>query len=170
MPAGVRRHPEHCRQNPGHSHPGSVVISDATYRLVQGYFVCQSLGDQALPGVAEPMPLYQVLHVSEARGRLDAASPGGLTPLVGRDVEVALLQERWVQVQQGIGQVVVLSGEAGIGKSRLVRALIERLSGTPFTRLECRCSPYHQHTALYPITDLLQRTLRWTGRCLQTRR
>ena len=68
-----------------------------------------------------------------------------------------------MQVQQGIGQVVVLSGEAGIGKSRLVRALIERLSGTPFTRLECRCSPYHQHTALYPITDLLQRTLRFDG-------
>lgn len=143
--------------------PGSVVISDATYRLVQGYFVCQSLGDQALPGVAEPMPLYQVLHVSEARGRLDAASPRGLTPLVGRDVEVALLQERWAQVQQGIGQVVVLNGEAGIGKSRLVRALIECLTGTPFTRLECRCSPYHQHTALYPIMDLLQRSLRFDG-------
>jgi len=143
--------------------PGSVVISDATYRLVQGYFVCQRLGDQALPGVAEPMPLYQVLHVSEARGRLDAASPRGLTPLVGRDVEVALLQERWAPVQQGIGQVVVLSGEAGIGKSRLVRALIECLTGTPFTRLECRCSPYHQHTALYPIMDLLQRSLRFDG-------
>jgi TOMM system kinase/cyclase fusion protein len=143
--------------------PGSVVISDATYRLVRGYFVCQRLGDQVLPGVAEPIPLYQVLHVSEARGRLDAASPRGLTPLVGRDVEVALLQERWAQVQQGIGQVVVLSGEAGMGKSRLVRALIERLTGTPFTRLECRCSPYHQHTALYPIMDLLQRSLRFDG-------
>jgi predicted ATPase/class 3 adenylate cyclase len=143
--------------------PGSVVISDATCRLVQGYFVCQSLGDQVLPGVAEPIPLYQVLHVSEARGRLDAASPRGLTPLVGRDVEVALLQERWAQVQQGIGQVVVLSGEAGIGKSRLVRALIDRLTGTPFTRLECRCSPYHQHTALYPLVDLLQRSLQFAG-------
>ena len=143
--------------------PGSVVISDATYRLVQGYFVCQSLGDQVLPGVAEPIPLYQVLHVSEARGRLDAASPRGLTPLVGRDVEVALLQERWTQVQQGIGQVVVLSGEAGMGKSRLVRVLIERLTGTPFTRLECRGSPYHQHTALYPIMGLLQRSLRFDG-------
>jgi class 3 adenylate cyclase len=105
--------------------PGSVVISEATHRLVQGYFVCQSLGDQALPGVAEPMPLYQVLQVSEARGRLDATAPRGLTPLVGREAEVALLQERWAQAQQGLGQVVVLSGEAGMGKSRLVRALLQ---------------------------------------------
>jgi predicted ATPase/class 3 adenylate cyclase/DNA-binding winged helix-turn-helix (wHTH) protein len=141
--------------------PEHVVISGATYRLVQGYFVCEDLGEHTLPGVEEPLPLYQVLHVSEARGRLEAASSRGLTPLVGRDAEMVLLQERWAQVQQGIGQVVMLSGEAGIGKSRLVRALIERLGETPFTCLECRCSPYYQHTALYPVVDLLQRSLRF---------
>ncbi len=141
--------------------PESVVISDATYRLVQGYFVCQDLGEHTLPGVATPIALYQVLHASDARGRLEAAARRGLTPLVGRDIEIALLQERWVQVQQGSGQGVMLSGEAGIGKSRLVRALIEQLAETPFTRLEYRCSPYHQHTALYPAVDLLQRSLRF---------
>ncbi len=141
--------------------PERVVISGATYRLVQGYFVCQDLGEHTLPGVAEPLPLYHVLHVSDARGRLEAASSRGLTPLVGRDAEMVLLQERWAQVQEGIGQVVMLSGEAGIGKSRLVRALIERLGETPLTRLECRGSPYYQHTALYPVVDLLQRSLRF---------
>ena len=139
--------------------PESVVISAATYRLVQGYFVCQDLDEYTLPGVATPIALYQVLHASDARGRLEAAARRGLTPLVGRDIEIALLQERWLQVQQGSGQGVMLSGEAGIGKSRLVRALIEQLAETPFTRLEYRCSPYHQHTALYPAVDLLQRKL-----------
>jgi class 3 adenylate cyclase/DNA-binding winged helix-turn-helix (wHTH) protein/predicted ATPase len=141
--------------------PDRMVISGATYRLVQGYFVCQDLGEHTLPGVMEPLSLYQVLHVSDARGRLETASAGGLTPLVGRDAEMVLLRERWAQVQQGIGQVVMLSGEAGIGKSRLVRALIERLGETPLTRLECRCSPYYQYTALYPVVDLLQRSLRF---------
>jgi TOMM system kinase/cyclase fusion protein len=142
--------------------PGSVVISKATYRLVQGYFVCRNF-DQPLLGVAGPLPLYHVLRASKARGRLDTASPRGLTPLLGRGAEVALLRERWTQVQQGLGQVVMLSGEAGIGKSRLVRALVEQLAETPLTRLECRGSPYHQHTALYPLVDLLQRRLGLDG-------
>jgi predicted ATPase/class 3 adenylate cyclase len=139
--------------------PESVVISGATYGLVQGYFVCQDLGEHTLPGVATPTALYQVVQASDARGRLEAAARRGLTSLVGRDIEIALLQERWTQVQQGSGQAVLLSGEAGIGKSRLVRALIEQLAETPFTRLEYRCSPYHQHTALYPAVELLQRSL-----------
>ena len=141
--------------------PESVVISEATSRLVQGYFVCQDLGEHTLPGVATPIVLSQVLQTSEARGRLEAAARRGLTPLVGRDIEIALLQERWGQVQQGSGQAVMLSGEAGIGKSRLVRALIEQLAETPLMHLEYRCSPYHQHTALYPAVDLLQRSLRF---------
>jgi len=139
--------------------PESVVISGAIYGLVQGYFVCQDLGEQTLPGVATPIALYQVLQASDARGRLEAVARRGLTPLVGRDIEIALLQERWIQVQQGSGQAVLLSGEAGIGKSRLVRALIEQLAETPCTRLEYHCSPYHQHTALYPAVELLQRSL-----------
>jgi hypothetical protein len=140
--------------------PESIVISGATYRLVQGYFVCQDLDEYTLPGVATSIALYQVLHASDARGRLEAAARRGLTPLVGRDIEIALLQERWLQVQQGSGQGVMLSGEAGIGKSRCCwssRALAE----TPLTRLEYRCSPYHHHTALYPAVDQLQRSLRF---------
>ena len=97
--------------------PNTLVISDATYRLVQGYFECQDLGAQTLRGVAEPVHVYRVLQESGARGRLDVAETRGLTPLVGRESEVTLLLERWEQVKAGQGQVVLLTGDAGIGKS-----------------------------------------------------
>src|SRR5262245_62934081 len=98
-----------------------------------------------------------------ARSRLEAAGRPGLTPLVGREPEVALLRERWAQVKDGLGQVVLLSGEAGIGKSRLVQVLTEQVAAEPRAWLTpCQCSPYHQHTALYPLIDLLERvTLRF---------
>jgi class 3 adenylate cyclase/predicted ATPase len=139
----------------------TVVISHATYRLVQDYFECQTLGEQHLRGVAEPVTLYRVLHHSGVQSRLDVASTRGLTPLVGRESEVALLVERWQQARDGQGQVVLLSGEAGIGKSRLVQVLKDHVASEPHTRWECRSLPYYQNTALYPIIDLLQRTLRW---------
>jgi predicted ATPase len=145
----------------GLAQPDTVVISDRTARLVEGYFTCQPLGAQELKGVAQPLQVYRVLYASAAQRRLDVAATRGLTPLVGRASEVALLQERWVQVKDGMGHVVVLSGEAGIGKSRLVQVLKEQVAGEAHTRWECRCSPYYQHTALYPIIDLLQRALRW---------
>jgi len=81
--------------------------------------------------------------------------------LVGREAEVTLLLDRWAQVTDGLGQVVLLSGEAGIGKSRLVQVLKDHLAGEPHTRLECRCSPYHTNSALYPVIDLWQRVLRF---------
>ena len=88
---------------------------------------------------------------STARSRLDAAGEHGLTPLVGREQEVALLRERWTQVKDGLGQVVLLSGEAGIGKSRLVQVLKEQVAAEPQAWLTpCQCSPYYQNTALYP--------------------
>ena len=145
----------------GLAQPDTVVISDRTARLVEGYFTCQPLGAQELKGLAQPLQVYRVLHASAAQTRLDVAATHGLTPLVGRASEVALLQERWAQVKDGMGHVVVLSGEAGIGKSRLVQVLKEHVAGEAHTRWECRCSPYYQHTALYPIIDLLQRALRW---------
>src|SRR5262249_39682845 len=111
--------------------PDTLVISDATYRLVQGYFVCQDLGAQALRGVTEAMRLYQVLGASGAISRLDIAQTRRLTPLVGRESEVTLLQERWEQVKAGQGQVVLLSGDAGIGKSRLVQMLKEHVAQEP---------------------------------------
>ena len=104
--------------------PNTVAISDATYRIVQGYFACQDMGAHALRGVTEAMRLYHVLGASGATSRLEVAQPRGLTPLVGRESEVTLLLERWEQAKAGHGQVVLLSGEAGIGKSRLVQTLL----------------------------------------------
>ena len=139
----------------------TVAISDATYRLLQGYFACEALGEQTLRGVAEPVAVYQVLQESGARGRLDVAVTRGLTPMVGRESEVTLLLERWEHVKVGQGQVVLLRGEAGIGKSRLVQRLKEHVTNEPHTRWECRSSPYFEHTALFPLTDLFQRLLRF---------
>src|SRR6516165_9099863 len=141
--------------------PNTVAISDATYRLVQGYFACQDLGVQALRGVPEPVPLYRVLQESGARGRLDVAVTRGLTPLVGRESEVALLLERWQQAKSGQGQVVLLTGDAGIGKSRLVQILKEHVANEPHVRWECRSAEYYQNTALFPLTDLFQRLLQF---------
>jgi hypothetical protein len=133
--------------------PEAVVISAATYALVQGYFVCASLGEYPLPGTTAPSVLYQVQGASGARGRLDLTAPPQRTPFVGREVERAVLRERAAQVQQGLGQVVLLSGEAGIGKSRLVQEVTTACAAEGFTCLDCRCSPYYQHTALHPVSE-----------------
>src|SRR5262249_28164207 len=111
--------------------PNTVAISDATYRLVQGYFACQDLGAHALRGVTEARRLYHVLGESGATSRLEVAQPRGLTPLVGRESEVTLLLERWERAKSGQGQVVLLSGDAGIGKSRLVQMLKEHIANQP---------------------------------------
>src|SRR6266508_5391417 len=95
-----------------------------------------------------------------ARSRLEAASSTGWTLLVGREQEIGVLRERWAQVKDGFGQVVLLSGEAGIGKSRLVQVLTDQVAAEPRAWLTpCQCSPYHQHTALYPLIDLLERVV-----------
>jgi class 3 adenylate cyclase len=145
----------------GLAEPDTVVLSEATYQLVEGYFTVEDLGLHTLKGVAEPQQVYRILGESEARSRLDIVSARGLTPLVGRESEITLLLERWHQVQEGQGQIVLLSGEGGIGKSRLVQVLKEHLADEPHTRWECRSSPYYQNTALYPVTDLILRTLQW---------
>ena len=142
--------------------PDTVAVSATTFHLIQGYFVCDELGSYTLKGVPAPMPVYRVQHASGAQSRLEVAVTHGLTPLIGREQEVALLQERWGQVTEGFGQVILLSGEAGIGKSRLVHMLKEHVAPMPHTRLECRTSPYYRNTALYPLTDLLHRTLAFT--------
>jgi predicted ATPase/class 3 adenylate cyclase len=138
--------------------PNTLVISAATLPLLGGFFACQSLGTHLLKGFAQPIEVYQVQYESTARSRLEAAGRTGLTPLVGREAEVGLLRERWAQVKEGLGQVVLLSGEAGIGKSRLVQVLTEQVATEPHAWLTpCQCSPYHQNTALYPMIDLLER-------------
>jgi class 3 adenylate cyclase/predicted ATPase len=139
----------------------TLAISEATYRLVQGYFECQDLGAQTLRGVSEPLHVYRVLSESGLYSRLDVAQTRGLTPLVGREQEVGLLLERWAQAKSGQGQVVLLTGDAGIGKSRLVQMLKDHVANEPHMRWECRSLSYYQNTALYPLTDLFQRTLQW---------
>jgi predicted ATPase len=143
--------------------PDTVVVSAATFRLVQGRFSAESLATHMLKGVATPVQVYRIVGESGIPGRPDAAVTHGLSPLVGRELELTLLLERWAQVQEGLGQVVLLSGEPGIGKSRLVGVLKEHVADQPHTRLECHCSPYHQQSALYPVIDLLQRVLAFAG-------
>jgi class 3 adenylate cyclase/predicted ATPase len=141
--------------------PNTLVISEATSRLVRGYFDYQDLSEQTLRGVAEPVPVYRVLQESGARGRLDVAGTRGLTPLVGRESEVTFLLERWEQAKAGHGQVVLLSGEAGIGKSRLVQVLKDHVANEPHMRWECRSVEHYQNTSLFPLTDLFQRLLQF---------
>ena len=138
--------------------PNTLVISIATYRLIEGFFDCQQKGAHVLKGISQPIEIYQVKNESTARSRLDMMATTALTPLVGREQEVTILLERWAQVKDGSGHVVLLNGEAGIGKSRLVQVLKEHVAQEPGAWLtECRCSPYHQSSALYPVIDMFER-------------
>src|SRR5438876_5311287 len=138
--------------------PNTLVISAATFALLGGFFACQPLGTPLLKGQAQPLAVYRVLYESMARSRLEAASSTGWTPLVGREQEIGLLRERWAQVKDGLGQVVLLSGEAGIGKSRLVQVLQAQVAVEPQAWLTpCQCSPYYQNTPLYPMIELVER-------------
>lgn len=142
--------------------PNTLVISAATYRLIQGFFDCQTLGFHLLKGITQPIEVYRVLRESQVQSRLEVAVATGLTPLIGRKQEVEVLMERWEWVKSGHGQIVLIRGEAGIGKSRLVQVLKDRITHEPYRLLECRCSPFYQHSALYPVMDLLQRLFQFT--------
>jgi predicted ATPase len=143
----------------GMTEPDTIVISEATYRLIEGYFICQKLGEQPLKGVAEPMPVYRVLHETEAQTRFEVMTSRGLTPLVGREDEVTLLMRRWTLSTEGQGQVMLLSGEGGIGKSRLVEVQRQRAESEGCPRIAFRCSLYHINSALYPVIQHVQRLL-----------
>jgi class 3 adenylate cyclase/predicted ATPase len=145
----------------GHAAPNEVLVSSMTFRLMHGLFETEGRGPQELKGISTPMTLYRVVRESTVQSRFEVAVQTGLTPLVGRAEELTLLQRRWEQAKAGEGQVVLLSGEPGIGKSRLVQELKEHVSAEGATRIEFRCSPYHQNSALYPIIDHLQRLLRF---------
>jgi len=144
------------------ANPDSVVISAATYQLIRGLFDCESLGARSLKGFSNPIQAYRVLHESGAHSRFDVAIQTGLAPMVGRDNEIAILKERWERALNGEGQIVLVSGEPGIGKSRLLQAFKEPVAEElDRVWLECHCSPYHQNSALYPVIDLFQRLLRF---------
>jgi predicted ATPase/class 3 adenylate cyclase len=140
--------------------PGSVVISQTTRRLLGGLFELAHLEPQHLKGFEAPVQAWRVEGEGHAEGRFEALHGGRLTPLVGREHELGILLERWTWAKDGDGQVVLLSGEPGIGKSRLLRALRERLGDEPYTPLSHYCSPYHTNSALYPVIGLLERAAR----------
>jgi class 3 adenylate cyclase/predicted ATPase len=137
--------------------PATVVISQATRRLVGNLFELADLGPRHLKGFAQPCAVWRVSGEGRAKGRFEARQAAGLTPLVGREKEIALLLRRWEQARHGKGQVVLLSGEPGIGKSRLVREVRDRLAAEPHIRLIHQCSPYHQTSPLRPIIEHLER-------------
>jgi len=137
----------------------SIVISDITANLVQGFFLCGSPGTRDLKGIAEPMELFAVLSESGAQTRFEITAGSQLTPLVGREQEVGLLLDRWEKTKEGLGQVVLLSGEAGIGKSRVIEEVTERLAKEPHILQRLRCSPYHQNSALHPVLENLESSL-----------
>jgi class 3 adenylate cyclase len=139
----------------------TVVISAVTARLVHGTFALEDLGMPTLKGVAEPMAVFRVRGPVEAHDD-DEETPATRIPvLVGRDEEIGLLRRRWEQTKEGRGQVVLLSGEAGIGKSALVEELRVHVRAAGGSRMAFRCAPYHQNSALYPLITHVEQRLRW---------
>ncbi len=137
--------------------PDAVVIAAGTRRLLGDLFECRDLGAVEVKGIAGPVPAWQVLRASGVASRFEALRGSALTPLIGRDEEIDLLLRRWARAKAGDGQIVLISGEAGLGKSRLAAALAERLHAEPHLRLRYFCSPYHQDSALHPFIDQLGR-------------
>ena len=135
----------------------SVVIAESARKLVGNLFELEDLGAQDLKGIAGPVRAWAVLRASSAEGRFEAMHASRLTELVGREEELEMLLRRWSKAKTGEGQVVLLSGEAGIGKSRLTAALLERLADEPHTRLRYFCSPQHTDSAFYPIIGQMER-------------
>ncbi len=145
----------------GLAEPNGVVIDAATHRQIGGLFTCRELGSVALKGLPEPVPAWQVIEQSAVESRFEALHAGTMTPLIGRDEESELLFRRWRQAKDGEGQLVLLSGEPGIGKSRLIAALEERLRGEPHETLRYFCSPHHRDSALYPFVARWEQDLRF---------
>jgi predicted ATPase/class 3 adenylate cyclase len=140
--------------------PNSMLIGERTRRLVGGAFDVEELGLHALKGVSAPMQVYGIRGESAAESRFEAASARGLTPLIGREEELGLLRQRWHQAQAGEGQVFLLAGEAGIGKSRLIQTCHEWVAAEPHIRMRYQCSPYYSTSAFYPIITQLERAAR----------
>ncbi len=141
--------------------PGAVVIAEGTRRLIGDLFEYRDLGAVELKGIAAPVPAWQALGTSSVDNRFEALRTSSLTPLVGREDELELLLGRWRRARAGDGQIVLLSGEAGIGKSRILAAFEQRLQGEPHSRLRFFCSPHHQDVTLYPFIAQIERAARF---------
>jgi len=141
----------------GIAEPNMVVIAEGTRRLLGNLFEFEDLGAKNLKGIGGPVRAWAPLRASSAEGRFEALHTAGLTAQVGREEELEILLRRWSRAKRGEGQVVLLSGEAGIGKSRLTVALLERLFGEVHTRLRYFCSPQHTDSAFYPIIGQMER-------------
>ena len=143
--------------------PGDVILSQVTRQLVGGRIRCTDLGPHPLKGFAEPVRAWRVVEARQHEDRFKTRQTGRMTPLVGREHELGLLIDRWQQAKEGEGQVVLLCGEPGLGKSRLMQALREALIDEPHTPVSHFCSPFHQSSALYPIVGLLERAAGLSG-------
>jgi class 3 adenylate cyclase len=141
----------------GVAEPSTVVISESTRKLLGNLFDLQELGPQDLKGIDSPVRAWTALRPASVESRFEALHGSGLTELVGREEELELLLRRWSRAKTGEGQVVLLSGEAGIGKSRLTAAFMERLENEPHTRLRYFCSPQHTDSAFFPIIGQMER-------------
>lgn len=153
--------PHIVAQLPGLAAPDTVVVSSSTLRLVENRFVYQNLGTHLLEEQSQPLAIYEIQQKRDSWSKITTPPTAGMTPFVGRKQELGLLRERWQQAREGQGQVILLSGEAGIGKSRLVQVPQERMAQAAQTRIECRCSPYYQNSAFFPVVDYLKHWLQW---------
>jgi len=140
--------------------PDCVVVGPETRHLVDAAFEFQDLGPQSLKGFDGPVRVHRVLRESEVENRFEARHQDGAAPLVGRDEELEFLLRRWERAKRGEGRCMLVTGEAGIGKSRLTRALQDALSTEPFAQIVCHCSPYHQDTAFHPVASQLAHAAR----------
>jgi hypothetical protein len=141
----------------GIAEPNTVVIAEGTRKLLGNLFELEDLGAKNLKGISGPVRAWVALRPSSVESRFEAMHASGLTELVGREEELELLLRRWSKAKTGEGQVVLLSGEPGIGKSRLTAALLERVAAEPHTRLRYFCSAQHTDSALYPIISQMER-------------
>ena len=141
----------------GLAESGTVAIAQNTRRLLGGAFALDDLGTHDAKGVSGGLTVHRVLGTAETESRFEATHSAALTPLVARESEISLLLDRWDQAKDGEGQVLLLSGEPGIGKSRMLQVLTERLAGESHTRLRYQCSPYYTNSAFYPLITQIER-------------
>lgn len=142
--------------------PNSVVIAPGTQYLIHGLFDTENMGKYELKGFPEPVTAWRVSHVQKVQSHFEAIHKPNLSTFVSRDQEMDVLSRCWAKATVGDGQLVLLGGEAGVGKSRLLHALKEKLKNEKYTSCECQCSPFYQNSAFYPIIDFIQRLLRFS--------